>query len=222
MLWEFLGRKTGVGRAGTLPSKWLMRVGAPRGGQAVKVRLGTQTRPGLSGGGAHSPAGKGLSCTTERKPRTVPYSESRGPGARTRGASQRALAAGAKTRRSAGPRALQPAAPAPGRVRTAPRPRPRRAARRSGERTMGSASRLRVDGPGSGSRECERRTGQAAHPSPFSVPPALRSPNLPDRFGLPGHPPERGGYPLQYSCLKNFMDRGAWWATVHGVTKSQT
>ena len=117
MLWELLGRKTGVGRAGTLPSKWLMGVGAPRGEQAIKVRLGTQTRPGSSGGGAHSPAGKGLSCTTERKPRTVPYSESRGPGARTRGASQRALAAGAKTRRSAGPRALQPAAPAPGRVR---------------------------------------------------------------------------------------------------------
>ena len=30
------------------------------------------------------------------------------------------------------------------------------------------------------------------------------------------------GYPCQYSCLKNSMDRGAWWATVHGVTKSQT
>ena len=28
------------------------------------------------------------------------------------------------------------------------------------------------------------------------------------------------GNPLQYSCLKNSMDRGAWWATVHGVTKS--
>ena len=27
--------------------------------------------------------------------------------------------------------------------------------------------------------------------------------------------------PLQYSCLKNPMDRGAWWARVHGVTKSQ-
>ena len=32
---------------------------------------------------------------------------------------------------------------------------------------------------------------------------------------------EVNGYPLQYSCLENFMDRGAWWATVHGVTKSQ-
>ena len=30
------------------------------------------------------------------------------------------------------------------------------------------------------------------------------------------------GNPLQYSCLKNPMDRGAWWATVHGVTKSRT
>ena len=28
--------------------------------------------------------------------------------------------------------------------------------------------------------------------------------------------------PLQYSCLKNSMDRGAWWATVHGVAKSLT
>ena len=33
-----------------------------------------------------------------------------------------------------------------------------------------------------------------------------------------------GGYgnPLQYSCLENPMDRGAWWVTVHGVTKSRT
>ena len=30
------------------------------------------------------------------------------------------------------------------------------------------------------------------------------------------------GYPLQYSCLENSMDRGAWQATVHGVAKSQT
>ena len=28
--------------------------------------------------------------------------------------------------------------------------------------------------------------------------------------------------PLQYSCLENFMDRGAWRAAVHGVAKSQT
>ena len=33
---------------------------------------------------------------------------------------------------------------------------------------------------------------------------------------------EVGGGPLQYSCLENPMDGGAWWAVVHGVTKSQT
>ena len=32
-------------------------------------------------------------------------------------------------------------------------------------------------------------------------------------------PGERNGYPLQYSCLENPMDRGAWRATVHGVAK---
>ena len=30
------------------------------------------------------------------------------------------------------------------------------------------------------------------------------------------------GYPLQYSCLESPMDRGAWWATVHRITVSQT
>ena len=35
-------------------------------------------------------------------------------------------------------------------------------------------------------------------------------------------PRERNGTPLQYSCLGNLMDRGAWWATVHGVAKSLT
>ena len=35
-------------------------------------------------------------------------------------------------------------------------------------------------------------------------------------------PGEGNGNPLQYSCLENPMDRGAWWAAVHGVTKSQT
>ena len=33
---------------------------------------------------------------------------------------------------------------------------------------------------------------------------------------------EGNGTPLQYSCLENSMDGGAWWATVHGVTKSRT
>ena len=35
-------------------------------------------------------------------------------------------------------------------------------------------------------------------------------------------PGERNGNPLQYSCLGNPMDRGAWWATVHWVTKNWT
>ena len=34
-------------------------------------------------------------------------------------------------------------------------------------------------------------------------------------------PGEGNGNPLQYSCLENPMDGGAWWATVHGVAKSQ-
>ena len=33
---------------------------------------------------------------------------------------------------------------------------------------------------------------------------------------------EESGNPLQYSCLEKPMDRGAWWAIVHGVAKSQT
>ena len=37
--------------------------------------------------------------------------------------------------------------------------------------------------------------------------------------GLGRFPGEKNGYPLQYSCLENSMDRIAWQATVHGVTK---
>ena len=35
-------------------------------------------------------------------------------------------------------------------------------------------------------------------------------------------PGEGDGNSLHYSCLENPMDRGVWWATVHGVAKSQT
>ena len=35
-------------------------------------------------------------------------------------------------------------------------------------------------------------------------------------------PGEENGYALQYSCLENPMDRGAWWATVHGIIVSDT
>ena len=49
--------------------------------------------------------------------------------------------------------------------------------------------------------------------------------NVGDQGSIPGsgRPPGEGnGNPLQYSCLENPMDGGAWRATVHGVAKSQT
>ena len=45
-----------------------------------------------------------------------------------------------------------------------------------------------------------------------------------DAGSIPGSGRSPGGVngnPLQYSCQDNPMDRGAWWATVHGVAKSQ-
>ena len=47
--------------------------------------------------------------------------------------------------------------------------------------------------------------------------------NTGDPGSIPGlrvSPGEQNGYPLQYSCLESYMDRGAWRATVHGATKS--
>ena len=49
--------------------------------------------------------------------------------------------------------------------------------------------------------------------------------NAGDSDSIPGSgrsPGEGNGNLLQYFCLENPMDRGAWWATVHGVAKSQT
>ena len=49
--------------------------------------------------------------------------------------------------------------------------------------------------------------------------------NAGDPSSIPGSgrsPGEGNGTPLQYSCLENPMDGGAWWATVHGVAKSRT
>ena len=49
--------------------------------------------------------------------------------------------------------------------------------------------------------------------------------NMGDLGFIPGSgrsPEEENGYPLQYSCLENSMDRRAWWAIVHGVTKRGT
>jgi len=47
--------------------------------------------------------------------------------------------------------------------------------------------------------------------------------NVGDLGSIPGlgrSPADGNGSPLQYSCLENFMDRGAWQATTHGVKKS--
>ena len=46
-----------------------------------------------------------------------------------------------------------------------------------------------------------------------------------DQGSVPGYgrfPGEGNGYLLKYTYLGNLMDRGAWWATVQGVTKSRT
>ena len=43
--------------------------------------------------------------------------------------------------------------------------------------------------------------------------------SIPESGRSPG---EGNGYPLQYSCLENSRDRGAWWTAVHGIIKSQT
>ena len=48
--------------------------------------------------------------------------------------------------------------------------------------------------------------------------------NVGDLDSIPGlgrSPGEGNGNPLQYSCLENSMDGGAWWATVHGIAKSR-
>ena len=55
--------------------------------------------------------------------------------------------------------------------------------------------------------------------------PAANAGDVRDAGSIPGLRRSLGGghgHPLQYSCLENPMDRGAWRATVHGVTRSQT
>ena len=55
--------------------------------------------------------------------------------------------------------------------------------------------------------------------------PLANAGNIRDIGSIPGSrrsPGEGRDNPLQYSCPENPMDRGAWWATVHGIAKSQT
>ena len=55
--------------------------------------------------------------------------------------------------------------------------------------------------------------------------PLANAGNIRDIGSIPGSrrsPGEGHDNPLQYSCPENPMDRGAWWATVHGIAKSQT
>ena len=55
--------------------------------------------------------------------------------------------------------------------------------------------------------------------------PSANTRDVRDMDSIPGSrrsPGGGNGNPLQYSFLENPMDREAWWATVHGVTKSQT
>ena len=57
---------------------------------------------------------------------------------------------------------------------------------------------------------------------PFPSPEDLPTVPLRDLSSCPKFLREGNGTPLQYSCLENPMDAGAWWAVVHCVTKSQT
>ena len=60
---------------------------------------------------------------------------------------------------------------------------------------------------------------------PFSSDGKASACNVGDLGSIPGlgrSPGEGNGNPLQYSCLENPMDGGAWGATVHGVAKSRT
>ena len=89
-------------------------------------------------------------------------------------------------------------------------------------------------GPCKGKRRNRKRPGSD---SPWGLPKGLSTPSSEPREPSFGSPPSRNGQalsvhcstpgegngtPLQYFCLENPMDGGAWWATVHGVAKSGT
>ena len=72
---------------------------------------------------------------------------------------------------------------------------------------------------------CDRHCTFSHEGLPFGSDSRESSCNTGDPSSMPGlgrSPGEGNGHPLQYSGLKNPMDRGAWWATVHGVTELDT
>ena len=71
-------------------------------------------------------------------------------------------------------------------------------------------------------KQCCLRTSPAGSTAKES---ACNAEAVGDTGSIPGlgrSPGGRHGYPLQYPCLENPVDRGAWWATVHGVSESWT
>ena len=95
-----------------------------------------------------------------------------------------------------------PGCPPPSSVRPACTPPPTIPHRAGAEKTPTGLTRY----PGGSDGKESACNGR----DPASIPELGRSPG------------EGDGYPLQYSCLENPIDRGAWWATVHRVTKSWT
>ena len=80
-------------------------------------------------------------------------------------------------------------------------------------------ARWAVGGPGLGHRQWASQVALVV-----KNPPVMAG-DVRDLGLIPGSgrsPGGGNGNPLQYSCLENSMDRKAWWATVHGVTKSWT
>ena len=71
------------------------------------------------------------------------------------------------------------------------------------EKTSGSFPLKNTFPSGSDGKESACNAGD-----PSEIPESGRSPG------------EGNGFPLQYSCLENAVDRGAWWATAHGVAES--
>ena len=69
--------------------------------------------------------------------------------------------------------------------------------------------------------------GKPQHKGPSLVARTVKNPPAVEEtqvrsLGWEDSPREGNGYPLQYSCLENPMDRGAWRATVHGDARSWT